>query len=152
MTTPSSRAALVVYLLHFDRPVKHARHYIGITSAARLEQRQEEHRSGHGAALTRAAFRARIGWTVAKLWENANFSLERDLKRRGHLHRHCPICRPSGPTEEEARAMIRIPPKNAAAPPLPQESRQLFAATTLDREKEQRGGLDLLSFPCTGQP
>lgn len=150
MIEPPKSEGYILYLLHFDVPIRHARHYLGITREGRLEARQEEHRSGHGAALTRSAFRARIGWTVAKVWENANFSLERDLKRRGHLHRHCPLCRETGPTEEEVRAMLKVPPKNATAPPLPQESRQLCAATTLDREKEQGGGLHLLSFPTFG--
>jgi hypothetical protein len=38
-----------VYLLHFDRPYKHARHYLGWT--ANLQARLDSHRAGHGARI-----------------------------------------------------------------------------------------------------
>ena len=37
------------YLLHFDPPYKHARHYVGYTE--HLDVRVEQHRNGTGANL-----------------------------------------------------------------------------------------------------
>ena len=39
----------IVYLLHFERSYRHARHYIGFTQ--NLEQRLAEHRAGRGSPL-----------------------------------------------------------------------------------------------------
>ena len=39
----------IVYLLHFDRSYRHARHYIGFT------QNLEQHRAGRGSPLVAAA-------------------------------------------------------------------------------------------------
>jgi len=39
----------IVYLLHFERSYRHARHYIGFTQ--NLEQRLEQHRAGRGSPL-----------------------------------------------------------------------------------------------------
>jgi predicted GIY-YIG superfamily endonuclease len=44
MATPQG----VVYLLHFDRPYKRARHYLGF--AEDLERRLELHRAGRGSS------------------------------------------------------------------------------------------------------
>ncbi len=41
-----------VYLLHFDPPYHHARHYLGFTDRVSLRVRVEEHLNGKGAALT----------------------------------------------------------------------------------------------------
>ena len=42
----------IVYLLHFERSYRHARHYIGFTQ--NLEQRLEEHRAGRGSPCCRS--------------------------------------------------------------------------------------------------
>ena len=42
----------IVYLLHFERSYRHARHYIGFTQ--NLEQRLAEHRAGRGSPLVAA--------------------------------------------------------------------------------------------------
>ena len=44
-------AAGTVYLLHFDQPYKHARHYVGWT-ARNVRCRLAEHAAGRGARLT----------------------------------------------------------------------------------------------------
>lgn len=80
-----------VYLLHFDRPYKHARHYIGVTRGD-LDARIEAHRNGHGANLMRVLRRAGIGFTLARIWSDAEFALERRLKNRGGASRICPLC------------------------------------------------------------
>jgi len=79
-----------VYLIHFDEPFKHARHYIGWSS--RLEQRLEHHRNGTGSRLMAAVSAAGIGWSVVRTWSGT-----RELERRFH-NRHgasglCPTCR-----------------------------------------------------------
>ena len=79
-----------VYLLHFDRPYEHARHYTGWT--ADLAARLEEHRTGRGARLLAVAREAGIGWTLARTW-TGDRARERQLKNEGGASRRCPECR-----------------------------------------------------------
>jgi len=79
-----------VYLLHFERPLHHAQHYIGY--AEDLEARLARHRSGNGARLVEVFTVAGIDFTVARTWEGDR-DLERRLKRRKNARRLCPICR-----------------------------------------------------------
>lgn len=86
----------MVYLLHFDRPFHHARHYLGYTRD--LDRRIAEHRSlGRNThhSLMRALARAGIGFTVARVWEDGDQQLERRLKRMKMGPRLCPICNPN---------------------------------------------------------
>ena len=64
---PPTGVSGIVYLIHFDRPYRHARHYIGWTSD--LDARLATHRSGCGSPLIRAAQEAGIRWQVARCWE-----------------------------------------------------------------------------------
>jgi hypothetical protein len=79
-----------VYLLHFDRPYKHARHYIGWT-AGDLTRRLRQHRNGSGARLLEVITAEGIGFVVARVWDGGR-NLERSLKRRGGASRCCPLC------------------------------------------------------------
>lgn len=82
-----------IYLIHFDQPFKHARHYIG--SALRLEDRLHDHKT-NGAKCARllvAVNNAGIGWKVARYWRGGRAD-ERRLKNRGGAARLCPICNP----------------------------------------------------------
>jgi predicted GIY-YIG superfamily endonuclease len=79
-----------VYLLHFDRPSRHAAHYTGW--AANLDQRLSEHASGRGAHLLAVAQQAGIGWSLARTWPGIR-TRERALKNQGGASRCCPICR-----------------------------------------------------------
>lgn len=99
-----------VYLLHFTRPYKHARHYLGFTT--NLEERLRHHRQGRaGSHLMRVVKDAGIGFEVAITWEGSR-ALERRLKNNGNIKHYCPICsgekawkltvRPSETTREEA--------------------------------------------------
>lgn len=81
----------VIYLLHFDRPFGHARHYMG--SAVDLELRLADHRNGQGARLMFWVVRAGIGWRLARTWVGGR-QRERQLKAQGGRARLCPICRP----------------------------------------------------------
>lgn len=79
----------VIYLLHFDRPYRHARHYTGWTTD--LQTRLAEHAAGHGARLLAVVAAKGIGWQLARTWTGPR-SRERRLKNRGGASRHCPLC------------------------------------------------------------
>lgn len=78
-----------VYLLHFTKPYKHARHYVGWASD--LNHRLVEHRAGHGARLLEVVQQAGISWTLARTWTGTR-AIERKLKQRGGASRYCPTC------------------------------------------------------------
>jgi predicted GIY-YIG superfamily endonuclease len=79
-----------IYLLHFDRPFGHARHYLGW--ARDLEARLAVHGKAHGSALLRAVAAAGIDWQLARTWPGDRYR-ERQLKDIGGHARKCPICR-----------------------------------------------------------
>jgi predicted GIY-YIG superfamily endonuclease len=81
-----------VYLLHFDKPLKHARHYIGFSTS--LARRLEHHRKGSGSSLMAAVARAGIEFKVARTWK-ADRTFERSLKNRNNAPKLCPICNPN---------------------------------------------------------
>lgn len=78
-----------IYLLHFDRPYKHARHYCGWT--ANLDARLVEHATGHGARLLAVITQAGISYRLARTWHGGR-TRERQIKRQGGLSRCCPDC------------------------------------------------------------
>jgi predicted GIY-YIG superfamily endonuclease len=82
-------SAGTVYLLHFDRPYRHARHYCGWT--ADLPNRLAEHAAGTGARLLAVVTSAGIGWRLARTWPGDRHR-ERRLKRQGGAARRCPLC------------------------------------------------------------
>ena len=83
----------IVYLLHFDRPLPHARHYLG--STADLDARLAEHRAGHGARLLEVITDLGIDFQLARTWPGGR-DVERRLKRRKEGPRLCPVCRGTG--------------------------------------------------------
>jgi ribosomal protein S18 acetylase RimI-like enzyme/predicted GIY-YIG superfamily endonuclease len=96
MMTKTAKGLLIgeVYLLHFDKPYKHARHYLGWAENA--ESRIEQHREGSAARLTQVIKDAGIGFVVAKVWAEKPRGFERQLKNQGGLSRHCPVCKAEG--------------------------------------------------------
>ncbi len=80
----------VCYLLHFDAPYRHARHYLGSTSD--LEARLAEHAAGRGARLLEVITAAGISWELARTWPGGRVD-ERRLKRQKSAPRLCPVCR-----------------------------------------------------------
>jgi predicted GIY-YIG superfamily endonuclease len=80
-----------VYLLHFDRPYKHARHYTGWTD--NLASRLAAHEKGNGANLLAVAHAAGIKWQLARTWQGTR-ATERKIKRQGGASRSCPLCKP----------------------------------------------------------
>lgn len=82
-----------VYLIHFDQPYKHARHYLGWTED--LSRRLEEHTNGNGSNLVHVISEAGITWKLARVWENAPRGFEMHLKKhRKNTPKLCPICNP----------------------------------------------------------
>ena len=79
-----------VYLLHFDQPYKHARHYVGWT-ARNIKRRLAEHEAGRGARLLAVVRAAGIGWQLARMWPGSR-ERERQIKRQGGHARKCPLC------------------------------------------------------------
>ena len=79
-----------VYLLHFSRPLHHARHYLGSTSD--LDARLAQHRAGRGARLLEVVIGLGITFEVTRTWDGDR-QLERQLKRRKASPRLCPVCR-----------------------------------------------------------
>jgi predicted GIY-YIG superfamily endonuclease len=81
-----------IYLLHFDQPFKHARHYSGWTERDDVQERLAEHASGRGSKLMAAVVAAGITWRLAAVVLGDRYE-ERRLKNRGGASRRCPICR-----------------------------------------------------------
>jgi predicted GIY-YIG superfamily endonuclease len=88
-THPSTGGGGTVYLLHFDRPYRHARHYCGWT--ADLPARLAAHVAGRGARLVEVITAADIGYRVARTWTGPR-ARERQIKRQDGLSRRCPLC------------------------------------------------------------
>lgn len=85
-----------VYVIHFDRAYKHAKHYTGI--AKNVEKRMKEHSNGSGARLMQVLKENGIGFRYSVIAEYDNFSLahaeEKRLKTKiKKPQRYCPICK-----------------------------------------------------------
>lgn len=83
---------LVVYMLHFSKPVGRARHYVGSTFEHLLIRRLHAHAGGRGASLTRAAATAGARLTLVMVQPIFSRSDEYRIKRNGHFKDHCPLC------------------------------------------------------------
>lgn len=85
-----------VYLIHLDRPLKHARHYVGFCAAECPEDRLKRHKSGNGARMLRAANLVGIDYHIIRTWDNLTIhqarQLECRLKRQHNAPRLCPVC------------------------------------------------------------
>ena len=82
---------MAVYVLHFDPPFKHARHYIGYTPRT-AEERLRDHLTGRGSPLVLAAHRAGCTVTIAKVWKSGCRNFERWLKIRADVYKWCKHC------------------------------------------------------------
>lgn len=79
-----------IYLIHFERPFKHAMHYMGFSQ--NLPQRLKSHKQGCGSKLMRAVSAAGIRWAVVETW-TGDRHLERKLKNQGGHAKKCWICK-----------------------------------------------------------
>lgn len=84
----------LVYLIHFDRPLKHALHYVGCTENP--ARRFWDHATGNGAAILRACLKVKIDWTIVRMW-TGNYAMEGALKARKNSRLYCPLCNPAFP-------------------------------------------------------
>ena len=82
----------MIYIIHFDSPLHHARHYVGYCRDGSLEERLARHRAGSGSRLMLAVKLAAITWTVA-LTRPGDRRFERQLKRSHNTPRFYSICR-----------------------------------------------------------
>lgn len=82
----------MVYLIHFDSPFKHAKHYIGFTETNDVTKRMDHHRKGSGSSLMKAVTKAGISWNVVRTWPNETRTFERKLKNRKKSSQICPVC------------------------------------------------------------
>jgi hypothetical protein len=83
------------YLLCFDQPYCHARHYVGWSEAGQLDRRLTEHTTGRGARLMAVITAAGITTTLTRQWDGADRYFERLLKVRWHgAGDLCPRCTP----------------------------------------------------------
>lgn len=84
----------VIYLVHFERPFGHAKHYLGFTDLT-LRERFARHKSlakiRRGSALLRAVLEAGIGFKVVRIWPAGDRNEERRMKGNGKSWR-CPVC------------------------------------------------------------
>lgn len=80
-----------VYLLHFDRPYKHAKHYVGWSSD--IESRLLAHKNGRGARLIEVISNEGIAARLVRVWPRRTRRFERQLKRNSHIPAACPECK-----------------------------------------------------------
>lgn len=82
---------MAVYILHFDSPYHHARHYVGYTKD--IDKRMAQHKAGSGARLMEVITEVGIGFQIAKIWKSKTRKFERYIKNSHNTARFCPICR-----------------------------------------------------------
>lgn len=82
----------MIYLIHFDKPLKHAKHYIGFAEDD-IEKRIKEHKSGQGAKILRALKQNGIDFNVV-LSIKGDRNFERRMKNRKKADGFCPVCNP----------------------------------------------------------
>ena len=70
----------VIYMLHFDRPYRHAKHYVGWTDD--LFDRLDQHAAGRGARLVAVIWHAGIGFTLIRICEGTRRHRTRHQERR----------------------------------------------------------------------
>jgi predicted GIY-YIG superfamily endonuclease len=82
---------MTVYLIHMDKPLHHAQHYLGYTCLLPTE-RLATHQAGQGSAMLRAVNGENISYKIVRIWEGATRTDERQLKKQKNSARFCPIC------------------------------------------------------------
>jgi hypothetical protein len=131
VSTPSTSASGVVYLLHFDRPYRHAKHYIGYAaSSGFLKRRLAAHERGQGAWLLEVVHEAGIGWQLARTWPGtrargtADQTPGRRLPMLPHVRRHtthtAPVSRPVRERRRARPARPRVPGRKQSTTAKPQ--------------------------------
>lgn len=84
-----------IYILHFDEPLHHARHYAGCCH--NLRARLTRHANGAGSNLCRVLSERGISWRLGGLMSTSHAGmrrLERKLKDLSNAPDYCEICNP----------------------------------------------------------
>lgn len=89
----------VIYLLHFEQPIGHCRHYIGRSTLGNIEARLARHSAGHAARLTSIAAAKGIGFVLGNLWITPDREAERTFKTRWPSKKLCTTCTGRFPAE-----------------------------------------------------
>jgi predicted GIY-YIG superfamily endonuclease len=91
------RCRFAVYLIHFEQPYKHAKHYLGATTLG-VAARLAKHDSEQGARLLQVVRAVGIRYDVVRVWRCKSreeaFALEKRLKNHSST-RECPCCTPT---------------------------------------------------------
>lgn len=85
---------MMVYIIHFERPLSHAQHYVGFVQdkPAALGARMCQHWKGQGAKLLKACREEGIHFEVVRTLPGGRLK-EREIKNQKNTWRYCPICR-----------------------------------------------------------
>lgn len=125
----------MIYLIHFQKPFKHAKHYLGFsTDSDTLRKRITSHEhhtaSSKGSRLMKYVSEAGIKWKVVRLWADGTRTMERQLKNRGGSARHCPICKGETTWREtpDLETLIDL----ATEPPAPRPRRRVESEKGVD--------------------
>lgn len=85
-----------LYLLHFDPPYRHARHYLGYAiGTGRGRDYAKAQARGHAIGaheLVQAAQADQVSIHVADVLVGAGRATQRAMRSSHNLARHCPIC------------------------------------------------------------
>jgi len=79
-----------IYLLHFDKPYLHARHFVGFSTD--LESRLDAHARGQSARLLQVIIEAGHTFQFARTWQGTR-KTERTIKNQKNAPRLCPLCK-----------------------------------------------------------
>ena len=79
-----------VYLIHFNKKLCHAQHYIG--SSHNISKRIKRHNNCKGARLLEVLHKNNIHYKLVRVWNKAEIAFERYLKNRKKSWKLCPIC------------------------------------------------------------
>ena len=120
----------VIYMLHFDQPYKHAKHYVGWTDD--LLDRLDTHARGHGARLVAVIWHAGIGFTLVRICEGTRRP-ERAIKNAGGAGPVLPGLHPPSPQRPLVRDARRLHP-----PHLPQPRRKAVTPMPSNRNGSGR--------------
>jgi predicted GIY-YIG superfamily endonuclease len=101
-----------VYLIHFNEPYKHARHYLG--SCDKLFARMQQHTRGTGARLLAVIKDAGISWQLVAVWKGDKKS-ERAARNRHDRQSLCPLCADARRQRKTASAQRITAAKRLAA-------------------------------------
>ena len=108
----------MIYLLHYDRPLHHAQHYLGSCDDP---QRIQSHGNGTSRARLPQVFcQLGVQFVVARTWEGGRTG-ERKLKNQKNARVLCPICRTRklkdrAKQKRNRRAQRKLPFPDAAVP------------------------------------